>query len=336
MGPLDSRSGRDPVEQVYDHRIRGVGVIMVQAERRMHAHAGCWFMLASVAPPTLMVAIPQEFAASTLIPESGRFTVSLVSEDQMRVVDQFFAGVATPEDFLPGTLVTAPSGQPSLGGSLGIFDCAVAGRWDLGDFLLVAGAVQAAGAERPGVSNLTVNAIQARADAPAKMVLPRRALPAPLLAPPAVALDESAAAVYARRRFGPVLVVAGFTGAVAERVTRAVVQVSHDPPRFLWAVPEADTLAVALTAGGGWSLALMEGDAGRDQPGRWVEGVGSVRWVEGEPMADGSRPYFAGVRPERLKAPTMPHDALWLGRVEHFGRGRGDRSSLRAAAGQSR
>lgn len=328
MGRLDSRSRTDPVEQVYDHRIRGVGVIMVQAERRMHVHAGCWFMLASLTPPTLMVAIPHEFAAATLIPESGRFTVSLAAEDQMRVVDQFFAGVATPEDFSPGTLVTAPSGQPSLGGSLGIFDCAVAGRWDLGDFLLVAGVVQAAGAERPDVLNLTVNAIQARTDAPPTAVLPRQALPVPAAAPPSVALDESAAAVYGRRRFGPVLVAAGSTGAVAEATTRAAVQVSHDPPRLLWAVPENDALGVALTSGGGWSLSLTEGDAEREAPGRWLEGAGSFTWVDGEPLADASRRYFAGGAAERLEAPTLPHDALWLGRVEHFGRGGADRSSL--------
>lgn len=324
---MDSRSRTDPVEQVYDHRIRGVGVIMVQAERRMHAHAGCWFMLASLTPPTLMVAVPQEFAAATLIPESGRFTVSLAAEDQMGVVDQFFAGLPTPDEFSAGTLVTAPSGQPALGGSPGIFDCAVAGRWDLGDSLLVAGVVQAAGAERPDLPNLTVNAIQARTDAPPKLELPRHALPVPATTPPSVALNEAAGAVYTRRRFGPLLMAAGSPSAAAQGTTRAAVQVSHAPPRFLWSMPEDDALAVALTAGGGWSLTLTEGDAEPDEPARWVDAA-RFSWVDGEPLADGSRPYFAGVGPERLEAPTLPHDVLWLGRVEHFGRGGTDRSSL--------
>ena len=327
MGGLDSRSRADPVEQVYDHRIRGVGVIMVQAERRMHVHAGCWFMLASLAPPTLMVAIPHEFAAATLIPESGRFTVSLAAEDHMRVVDQFFAGLSTPDQFADGTLVTAPSGQPALGGSPGIFDCAVAGRWDLGDFLLVAGVVQAAGAERPNRPNLTVNAIQARTDAPPKVVLPRSALPVPAAVPPSVALNEAAGAVYARRRFGPMLMAAGSPGAVAQGTTRAAVQVSHDPPRFLWSMPENDALTAALTSGGGWSLTVADGDGEPDEPGRWVDAAG-FSWVDGEPLADASHRYFAGGAAARLEAPTLPHDALWLGRVTHFGRGGADRSSL--------
>ncbi len=324
---MDSRSRTDPVEQVYDYRIRGVGVIMVRAERRMHAHAGCWFMLASLTPPTLMVAIPHEFAAATLIPESGRFTVSLAAEDQMGVVDQFFAGLPAPDEFSAGTLVTAPSGQPALGGSPGIFDCAVAGRWDLGDFLLVAGVVQAAGAERPDQPNLTVNAIQARTDAPPKVVLPRPALPVLATPPRSVALDEPVAAVYARRRFGPMHLAAGSPGAAAQGTTRAAVQVSHDPPRFLWSMPENDALAAALTSGGGWSLALTEGEVEREEPARWVDAA-RFSWVDNEPWADGAGPYFAGVGPERLEAPTLPHDALWLGRVEHFGRGGTDRSSL--------
>lgn len=330
VGLLDSRSRMDPVEQVYDHRIRGVGVIMVQVDRRMHAHAGCWFMLASLTPPTLMVAIPNEFAARALIPESGRFTVSLAAEDQVGVVDQFFSGLTAADEFAPGTLVTAPSGQPALGGSPGVFDCAVAGHWDLGDFLLVAGGIQAAGGERPHCVNLTVNAIQARTGGSPNVVLPRQALAAPSTSPPPVALNEAADTVYARRRFGPMLLAAGSPGAAAQGTTRAAVQVSHDPPRFLWSLPEHDALTAALTSGGGWSLTLTEGDRDPDAPGRWVDGA-RFRWADEEPLVavrESRRPYFAGVGPERLESPTLPHDALWLARVDHFGEAATERSRL--------
>ena len=317
---MDSGSRSDPVEKIYDQRIRGVGVVMVQAERQWHAHAGCWFMLASLAPPTIMVAVPQEFAASALIPEAGRFTVSLAAESQMHVVDQFFAGLATPDAFQPGTLVTAPSGQPALGQSPGVFDCALAGRWDLGDVLLVAGVVQAAGGERPHARNLTVNAIQVRTDAPRRIVLPRAALPAPSEPPPSVPLTESAEVVYARRRFGPLTVLAGSGGPVARRRSRAAVQVSHQPPRFLWAAPESDPLSRVLAEGGGWSLALCgeEPEEPDEAMGRWVDGS-SVQWAGGAPLERGGGTYFAGTRADRLEAPTLPQEALWMGVAERFG-----------------
>lgn len=313
---MDSGSGSDPVEKIYDQRIRGVGVIMVQAERQWHAHAGCWFMLASLAPPTLMVAVPHEFAAATLIPEAGRFTVSLAAEDQMGVIDQFFAGLATPDAFSPGTLVTAPSGQPALGQSPGVFDCALAGRWDLGDFLLVAGVVQAAGGERPQAGNLTVNAIQARTKVPPRTVLPRAALPVPSAPPPAVSLTEPTEAVYARRRFGPLTALAGSGGPVARRASRAAVQVSHQPPRFLWAAPEADPLSSALREGASWSLSLADSD--EEGTGHWVE-ARSVHWLGAVPVQAGARGYFAGPHADRLEAPTLAQDCLWIGQAQEFG-----------------
>lgn len=67
---MDTQSWRDPVEPLYDARMRGAAVIATAAGDRVHLHGGCWVSPCASAPPRLMVAFPKEFEGAEIVQEA--------------------------------------------------------------------------------------------------------------------------------------------------------------------------------------------------------------------------------------------------------------------------
>lgn len=232
---MDPRSAEDPVERVYNRRIRGLGMIVAGDGQTFHVHPGCWFTFVAGTPSRMVVAIPAQYPGALLAVETGRLTVSLLGQDQMGVLRASLAGLTRGDDFPPGTWALAPSGVPCLQGSPAVFDLRVEHSVPTGDTVLVTGAVRGAGGT-PGASNLSSRDL-ARFGGVPQPVLPMERLAWPTRPLPVLRLAERPAEAYARRTWGIMAVVAGQRGQWAGALTTGVVQVAHDPPRVLLLVP---------------------------------------------------------------------------------------------------
>lgn len=262
---MDTRSHADPVEQVYDARIRGVCLISTRAGRRMHLHGGCWVTAAAHHPARLLVAFPKEFEGADLVRQGGDFAVSLVATDQGDLNDALFGGRHSLDALGRERFLQAPSGCPVLAGGVGYFDCHLAETVDFPDFLLAVGDVRAAAALHPAKANLTVNEIQRQAaQHPGPVRLPLRGFedtgPALPAAPVQGGDGATLEAVYGLRRWGLFLVAARAGGVEHLHVGCWVIQCSHEPPRMLVCVDRHLPSADLIRQSGRFALSLLAED----------------------------------------------------------------------------
>ncbi len=259
---MDTRSREDPVEQVYDARIRGVCLISTKAGRRMHLHGGCWVTATAHRPPRLVVAFPKEFEGADIVRQGGAFAVSLIADDQGDLNDALFAGRHSLDALGRGRFLQAPSGCPVLAEGVGYFECRLAEALDLGDVLLAVGDLRAAAILHPRKTNLTVNEIQRRGvQTRGPVALPLRGFDddGPDLAPAPVQGADAAtlAAVYARRQWGLFLVAARSGGIEHLHVGCWAIQCSHQPPRMLVCIDRRVPAADLVRTGGHFALSLL-------------------------------------------------------------------------------
>lgn len=156
---MDTASLHDPVEGLYDARIRGTCLIGTGVEGRVHLHGGCWLAPVSDHPPQMMAAFPMEFEGAELVAQSRAFTVSFVSTEQRRWFGSFFARGNVIDAKSRQHFLRAPSGLPVLAEGTAYLDCRVDEMVDLGDFRLVLGPVAGGAPLVSHADNLTVNEI---------------------------------------------------------------------------------------------------------------------------------------------------------------------------------
>lgn len=271
---MDTRSREDPVEQVYDARVRGVCLISTKAGARMHLHGGCWVTAAAHRPPRVLVAFPKEFEGAEIVRQSGDFAVSLVADDQWEFNGALFAGRHSLQALGRSQFLRAPSGCPVLRDGVGYFDCRLAEAVDLGDFLLAVGDLRAAAILHADKRNLTVNEIQRRgihgrrrwgaAGADPRAVLPVRGFDDDgdgLAAAPVQGVDASVLeSVYGHRQWGLFLVAARAGGAEHLHVGCWAIQCSHQPPRMLVCIDRRLPAPDLVRAGGHFALSLLAED----------------------------------------------------------------------------
>lgn len=335
---MDTRSHEDPVEQLYDARIRGLCLISTRAGGRMHLHGGCWLTAAAHRPPRLLVAFPKEFEGAELVRRGGVFAVSLVAEDQWDLNDELFAGRHSLEALGRQRFLAAPSGCPVLAQGVGYFDCRLVEAIDLGDFLLALGDLTAAAILHPELRNLTVNAIQRRG-LPGRVALPLRGFDdeGELAAAPVQGADASVLeAVYCRRRWGLFLVSAHADGSDRLHVGCWAIQCSHQPPRMVvWIdrrLPDVDL----VRASGRFALSLLAEDQaplaqavlrGATSPAA-LPGARFRRLAGGCPVLEGAVAHFlCSVEGEFGSGADY---AGFYGPVAEFGWGRREAPQLRA------
>ena len=335
---VDTRSREDPVEQVYDARIRGVCLISTRAGGRMHLHGGCWVTAASHQPPRLLVAFPKEFEGADIVQKGGDFAVSLVADDQVGLNDALFSGRQSLDALGRHRWLRAPSGCPVLRDGVGYFDCRLAEAVDLGDFLLAVGDLRAAAILWPDKRNLTVNAIQRR-DTGGQPILPLHGFDddgGDLAAAPVEGADARVLeAVYGRRQWGLFLVTAHAGGVTHLHVGCWAIQCSHQPPRMLVCIDRHLPAADLVRASGRFALSLLAEDqlpvAVRVVGGATVpEALTGVRFRslgEGLPVLDDAVAHFLCSVEGEFNAGA--DHAGFYGPVLDFGWGRRDAPQLR-------
>ncbi|MHB1505170.1 MAG: flavin reductase [Sulfobacillus sp.] len=277
---MDSQSLLDPVELIYDRRIRGALMISVADDQHCHLHGGCWLAICGLSPARLMAAIPKEFAAAAMIQALGRFTVSVSSADDQGWQGRFYHGDwAVVQD--PKLFVRSPAGAPVPRAAVGYVDFSLLQAVDLGDFLLVVGEARGGSLLQAAADNITVNAIVAVADprGAEETVLPFAALaynPKALDRAPCAAFalsDQGFLDVFGRRHWGLYLastvaadrshlMVSGWGIQASHRPARLVVAAAASSPvGALWREPGASVL-ISLLSGHDRALvqALAAGD----------------------------------------------------------------------------
>ena len=262
---MDTRSHEDPVEQIYDARVRGVCLISTRAGRRMHLHGGCWVTAAANRPPRLLVSFPKEFEGADIVRQSGNFAISLVADDQRDLNTALFAGSHSLDLLGRERFLRAPSGCPVLADGVGYFDCRLVEAVDFGDFLLAVGDLKAAALLDPDKRNLTVNEIQRLAPqsrAPVRLPLQgfEDAGPALPAAPVQGADAATLASVYAGRQWGLFLVASRCGGVEHVQVGSWAIQCSHLPPRMLACVDRSLSAADLIRGSGRFALSLLAED----------------------------------------------------------------------------
>jgi 3-hydroxy-9,10-secoandrosta-1,3,5(10)-triene-9,17-dione monooxygenase reductase component len=94
----------------------------------------------SLDPPALLISLDYEGRMSTLVPEAGQFTVSILDQRHEFAAERFAGRAPLVDERLSGVAhELAPSGLPVLAGALAWFDCRVKSVHDGGDHLLVMG-----------------------------------------------------------------------------------------------------------------------------------------------------------------------------------------------------
>ena len=235
---MDSYSLLDPVEPLYDARIRGAFLLTTVDGSRVHMSGGCWGAPCSAQPPRMMVAIPKEFEGAEIAQRSGKFCINLTSRQERDWHDRFFSGEHTID---PKLFLRSPSGCPVPAHAVAYFDCQLEKAIDLGDFLLAIGRVTAAEALHPDWHNLSVNEIIATADPRGQQEahLPYEGFdfdvsvldPAPATSenPPHPARFEE---IYGLRQWGLFFTSTAHHGRGHFHIGCWSMQVSHKPPRM--------------------------------------------------------------------------------------------------------
>lgn len=104
------------------------------------------FTVVSLEPPIVLVCLEVGSRTSELVPDTGRFAVSILSQSQTVLADRFAGLGPLPDATFTGVpYETVATGSPVLTGSLAWFDCHVREHLEAGDHLVVLGDVVAVG-----------------------------------------------------------------------------------------------------------------------------------------------------------------------------------------------
>jgi flavin reductase (DIM6/NTAB) family NADH-FMN oxidoreductase RutF len=313
---MDHAAPTDPVERVYNRRERGLGVVMVSTAGGVHAHVGCWFMLAAGTPWRLVVSVPHDYPAGAMMRDGGRFTLSLPGRHQVGAVAELYRGHRSGQGFPPGFFAAVPSGQLCLNGALAVFDCRVEELRDLGDADLVTGVIEHAGIDGPGV-NLTAREF-ARTGGVDPIILPVEPWARPPRPLPVVPMGRRGDQAYARRRWGLMAVMSGTPHDWAGAITSGLIQVSHAPARFLMLVPPGSALDRLVERHGTWSAAIVTPSvlslAGKTR----LEAAEALVFQEEGPVVPGALGHFAGTVVDRW---TIGSRIAVLGTVDRYQEG---------------
>ncbi|MDC3411959.1 flavin reductase family protein [Aquibacillus sp. 3ASR75-11] len=159
---MDTKSKLDPVEEVYNKRLRGGFFISTTDGKRTHFHNGCWVTQCSHEPPQMLVCFPKEMESTEIIKRGGVFALSMTAEDQEELMDRFFAGDQSIESMGEDEFIYKETACPILKNAQAYFDCEVAQIIDNRDFLIVIGNVLSAEILHPEKQSLTVNHLMER------------------------------------------------------------------------------------------------------------------------------------------------------------------------------
>lgn len=104
------------------------------------------FTVVSLEPPIVLVCLETGARTSELIPQTGRFAVSILSQSQTVYADRFAGLGPLPDASFTGVPhQIEATGSPVLTGSLAWFDCQVRDHLEAGDHVVILGDVVAAG-----------------------------------------------------------------------------------------------------------------------------------------------------------------------------------------------
>lgn len=235
---MDTQSWRDPVEPLYDARVRGAAVIATAAGDRVHLHGGCWVSPCASAPARLMVAFPKEFEGAEIVRKGKAFSVSFAARDQTPWLEAFFAGDQAITRANQHLFFRSETGCPVLSESVAYLDCSLSDAIDLGDFLLAIGDVVSGGVLRAGAPNLTVNEMITAADprGEKEAALPFHGFDFDLSclppAPGGPLRADDFEAIYAHRAWGLFFVSTAGEGRGHVHFGSWMMQTSHAPPRM--------------------------------------------------------------------------------------------------------
>lgn len=337
---MDTRSLHDPVEALYDSRVRGAVVVGTADGNRVHLHGGCWVSPCSTRPPRIMVAFPKEFEGAQIVERGGGFTVNLQAREDVAWMEAFFRGEQAIRDDRKGLFLRSETGCPVLAESVAYFDCRLRQTIDLGDFTLAIGDVVAAEVLHPEYSNLSVNEIVARQDprGSADVLLPfegfnydlSRLLPAPAGPVSADRFEE----VYARRAWGLFFISTASASRGHFHIGCWMMQVSHEPPRMAIAFRKTWEGSAWVQSGAPVAMTLLAQDqvpfvqafaGGAQSAARLARDI--------EPLGDGLYTLKRGVA-QFLCHPESTHDVgectLIIARVADCGWIRNDAENLAA------
>ena len=114
--------------------LNGVSVIGSKQGDQINAMTAAWVCRASIDPPLVMVGIGFKRRSYPMIKESGRFTVSVLREDQVEVARHFGRtpkfGLEKFEDY---PYVLGETGAPLLEDCLAIMECRTVSSFVTGD-----------------------------------------------------------------------------------------------------------------------------------------------------------------------------------------------------------
>lgn len=120
----------------------GVSVVTARDGERDFGLTVNAFLSVSIAPPSVLVSLGHEAESTAIVARTGRFAVSLLSQEQ-RSLSERFARVGPPEAKFQGVpLHRAPSGLAFLDDAVAGFDAKVVRSLDTGDHTLFVGAVE--------------------------------------------------------------------------------------------------------------------------------------------------------------------------------------------------
>jgi 3-hydroxy-9,10-secoandrosta-1,3,5(10)-triene-9,17-dione monooxygenase reductase component len=133
------------VREVRRQWASGVTVVLTREDDGFRGATVAAFAVVSLEPPTVLVCLDRDGRMSELVPEVGRFTVSILDRDHEFLAERFAARAPLVDARLSGVAHhLAPSGLPVLAGALAWCDCRVTGAHVSGDHVVILGDLIAA------------------------------------------------------------------------------------------------------------------------------------------------------------------------------------------------
>lgn len=120
----------------------GVTVVTSNHEGQNHGMTVSSFTSLSLEPPLVMVALERSTRTRQLVNDSAAFGVTILSEDQQELSNQFAGWLSDEGDRFKGIdIFTIDSKSPMILGGLGFLDCKVVSAYEVGTHTLFIGEV---------------------------------------------------------------------------------------------------------------------------------------------------------------------------------------------------
>lgn len=126
----------EALREAFSHWATGVALVAARDGPSLEAITVTAFLPLSVEPPLVLCCLHEQAAVLPMIQETGRFTVSVLPEDQRRT-----ANIAA-DRVLVRTLPFAKEGDPVLAGALVSFVCRLRDDHPGGDHRVIVGEVE--------------------------------------------------------------------------------------------------------------------------------------------------------------------------------------------------